>query len=94
VLDELGIEGVDADALYARFLVALAARYEPEPPALIPGVRGAVSDLRARGGKVALQTGYTRDIAESLMRAAKWELGAVDALVTADDVADSRPPPT
>ncbi|TFD66298.1 MULTISPECIES: phosphonatase-like hydrolase [Cryobacterium] len=93
VLDELGIDGVDADALYAHFLVALAARYESEPPTLFPGVRESVAELRSRGVKVALQTGYTRDIAESLMRSARWELDAVDALVTADDVAESRPAP-
>ena len=44
--------------------------------------------------RVALQTGYRREVAEGLLDAVGWKLGRdVDALVTAEDVTASRPAP-
>ena len=83
-----------ADAVFARFSDDLAAAYEADPPVLLPGVRETVAQLRSDGVRVALQTGYRREVAEGLLDAVGWRVGAdVDALVTAEDVPASRPAP-
>ena len=83
-----------ADAVFAAFSDDLAAAYEADPPVLLPGVREAVAQLRSDGVRVALQTGYRREVAEGLLDAVGWRVGAdVDALVTAEDVTASRPAP-
>ena len=46
------------------------------------------------GVKVALQTGYAAPVANSIMTGLGWTVGeTVDALVTSDTVAASRPAP-
>ncbi|GAA4743490.1 phosphonatase-like hydrolase [Amnibacterium soli] len=83
-----------ADEVFAAFSVDLAAAYAAEPPVLLPGIGEAVAQLRADGVRVALQTGYVREVAEGLLDAVGWKVGReVDALVTAEDVPASRPAP-
>lgn len=54
---------------------------------------------RATGFKVALTTGFTRDVADMVLDGVGWRVGPledggmVDALVTADEVAAGRPAP-
>lgn len=82
------------DALFEEFRATLTATYEAQRPTLIPGARAAVAELRAAGVKVALQTGYSRDVAELLLSIVGWHVGEdVDALVTSDEVPASRPAP-
>ena len=82
------------DAIFAAFSDDLATAYANDPPVLLPGIAETVAQLRADGIKVALQTGYRREVAEGLLKAVGWSVGAdVDALVTAEDVRASRPAP-
>ena len=53
---------------------------------LLPAVAEPVGQLRASGVKVALQTGYRREIAEGLLDAVGWKVG--------HDVERSSPPRT
>ena len=99
LLEALG-EAPDAsrqDALFEEFRSTLRARYLADKPTIIPGVREAVASLRASGVKVALQTGYSRDVAELLLEIVGWTVGGpdadVDALTTSDEVSASRPAP-
>jgi phosphonatase-like hydrolase len=93
LLAELGVTA-DADALYADFSDRLDAAYATASVSLVPGVREAIARLRARGVKVALQTGYTRAVAEGLLDSVDWQVGRdVDALATSDEVPASRPAP-
>ncbi|WP_243062849.1 phosphonatase-like hydrolase [Humibacter sp. RRB41] len=94
LLTELGDDPAKTDDVFALFSARLNDVYAATPATLFSGVREAVSDLRARGVKVALQTGYTLDVARSLLDAVGWAVGDdLDALVTADDVTASRPAP-
>ncbi|MCL2514803.1 MAG: phosphonatase-like hydrolase [Microbacteriaceae bacterium] len=94
LLTALGEDVARQDALFEEFRATLAATYRAEPPTLIPGAREAVAELRAAGVKVALQTGYSRDVAELLLSIVGWQVGAdVDLLTTSDEVAASRPAP-
>lgn len=82
-------DGPDVDKAYDAFTARLGATYRDDPPTALPGVPEAIAELRARGVKVAVQTGLTADLAEPALAG----LGAVDAVVTSDEVAASRPAP-
>ena len=79
---------------YATFRQLLEAKYRADPPCPIAGVPEALAALRASGVKVALTTGFARDVAEPLLAGLGWTVGAtVDAVVCADEVAAGRPAP-
>jgi phosphonatase-like hydrolase len=80
--------------VYEVFAGKLEEAYGRTPPAPIPGVPEMFETLRRAGVKVALQTGYAAPVANSIMTGLGWTVGAtVDALVTSDTVAASRPAP-
>jgi phosphonatase-like hydrolase len=81
-------------AVYEVFAGLLEEAYGTTPPAPIPGVPEMLETLRRAGVKVALQTGYSAPVANSIMTGLGWTVGeTVDALVTSDTVAASRPAP-
>ena len=81
-------------AVYDVFAARLEEAYTTTPPAPVPGVMEMFETLRRAGVKVALQTGYSRPVADSIMAGLRWTVGeTVDALVTSDVVAASRPAP-
>jgi phosphonatase-like hydrolase len=87
----------DVERLYGRFAARLAGRYREQPPRPLPGVPGALAALRARGVRVALTTGFGRDVTGPLLDSLGWAVGGpgatVDAVVCADEVAAGRPAP-
>lgn len=82
----------DADRLYETYLplqvVAVA-----QHAGLVPGTARAVSQLRRRGARVAVTTGYDRDLAEVALAAAARQGFVPDAVCTASDVRAGRPAP-
>lgn len=82
----------EAARIYAAFQQDLAARYQTEGVKAIAGAANVLAALRARGVKVALTTGFDRDITALLMAALAWQ-DAVDTVVCGDDVASGRPAP-
>lgn len=110
-LIELG-GGVASDAqvaaTFARFRALLDEYYTAEPPTPIDGVPEAIAALQAAGIRVALTTGFSRDVAEGILAGLGWTVGEagspaggpaggpavrVDALSCGDDVAAGRPAP-
>lgn len=83
----------DAEAIYARFRQELADRYATGGVRAIVGAAEAFQDLRHRGIKVALTTGFDRDTTTLLLSALGWLADTVDAIVCGDDVAQGRPAP-
>lgn len=86
------------DKVFARFTERLVATYRENPPTPFPGVLDMFETLRATGVKVALQTGYSAEIAGSILAGLDWPVGCgsssvVDAIVTSDLVPASRPAP-
>lgn len=87
------------DEAYDRFVAALRRLYGEQPPVAMPGVEQALRRVRAAGFKVALTTGFTRDVADMVLDGVGWRVGPledggmIDALVTADEVAAGRPAP-
>jgi phosphonatase-like hydrolase len=94
ILRGIGEDLAQTDAIFTAFSDDLTAAYESEPPVLLPGVAETVEQLRARGAKVGLQTGYRLEVAQSLLDVVGWKVGRdIDALATAEDVTASRPAP-
>ncbi|MGW0605341.1 phosphonatase-like hydrolase [Streptomyces sp. NPDC002640] len=99
------LEGLGADAspasvdrAFAGFQERLVAAYRATPPRPLPGVTAMFEELRSQGVKVALQTGYSAEIAASILDGLGWRAGdgpsrTVDAVVTSDRVPASRPAP-
>ena len=81
-------------AVVADFRNRLIAAYTEHPPQPLPGVPEALAALRAAGIRVALNTGFDRDIVDSLLSVLGWEGDSVvDTVVCGSDVAAGRPAP-
>lgn len=79
---------------YQDFRAILDRSYGERPPKPIAGVEGAFAALRAAGVKVALTTGFSRDVRDAIVATLGWVEGeTVDAMVCTDDVAAGRPAP-
>ncbi|MFJ9847389.1 phosphonatase-like hydrolase [Kitasatospora sp. NPDC101155] len=81
---------------YTAFREFLREAYRTTPPQAIPGVEEALAELRRRGIKVALTTGFSDDVAYPLLESLGWstgEGGNLDAVVTSDEVPRGRPAP-
>jgi phosphonatase-like hydrolase len=81
------------DAAFADFRRRLAAAYRDTPPVPLPGVPAALRALRANGVKVALTTGFDREVTTNLLRVVGWDESVLDAVVCVDDVSAGRPAP-
>lgn len=90
----LGAENASevAGRALARFEEQLSAAYGTEPVEEVPGAAGVVRLLRERGVRVALTTGFPRNLTTLIVERLGWtEL--FDAVITPDDVPAARPAP-
>jgi phosphonatase-like hydrolase len=83
----------DADRIYKAFGANLSKAYRKDGVRSIPGAEDVMRDLRRRGIKVALTTGFDRDIVTLLLSMLGWTRDRVDAVVCGDDVSNGRPAP-
>jgi phosphonoacetaldehyde hydrolase len=74
----------DADAIYSLFAPALADAIW-RGSELLPGVTGAVRDVRSMGVKIGSTTGYPRAVMEALAPLAKERGYAPDCAICPDD---------
>lgn len=82
-----------AEMAYASFREHLAQRYRIEGVEPIADAERVFQWLRGQGVRVALNTGFDRDITGLLLNALNWGEGIVDAVVCGDDVKQGRPAP-
>ncbi|SDW05407.1 phosphonatase-like hydrolase [Arthrobacter sp. cf158] len=83
-------------AAFVRFKELLVEFYDANPPIALEGVEDAFRALRNQGIKVALTTGFSRDVAVPLLKRLGWSVGdddLLDAVVCSDEVAAGRPAP-
>lgn len=93
-----GVEpvGESVHRAFGRFRELLAAFYAEQPPIALPGIETALQNLRTRGIKIALTTGFDDDVAYPLLETLGWSVGPaglLDAVVTTTDVRAGRPAP-
>ncbi len=89
------LDEADVERAYATFRELLAERYRQDPPSPITGVTEALASLQSAGVKVALTTGFARDVADPLLETLGWHEGGdlIDTMVCVDEVASGRPAP-
>jgi phosphonatase-like hydrolase len=80
------------EQVYADFRAQLALRFKGTARE-VPGAAAVFADLRLRGLRVALNTGFDRDTTGMLLNALGWEAAIVDAIACGDEVAQGRPAP-
>jgi phosphonatase-like hydrolase len=81
-----------AEAVYASFRQHLTESYDRNGVHPFDGSADMFDWLRGRGIRVALNTGFDRDITNLLVTALGWR-DRVDAVVCGDDVERGRPAP-
>jgi phosphonatase-like hydrolase len=86
-----GTDAARVEAVYASFKNHLQRVFtrEAEP---VAGVMDTFAWLRAHDIRLALNTGFDRDITEILLDALRWR-GVADAVICGDDVPQGRPAP-
>jgi phosphonatase-like hydrolase len=82
-----------ADRIYTDFRRALADSYMNGGVKCVAGADHVIAKLRRRGIRVALTTGFDRDIATLLLTSIGWTRDSIDAVVCGDDVDNGRPAP-
>ena len=80
------------DKLYARFLETQKT-FLADHAKLIPGALEAIADCRRRGMRIGSTTGYTRELMEVILPAAREQGLEVDAMYCASDFVEGRPAP-
>lgn len=81
------------DAAFADFRRRLDQAYRAVPPMPLPGVPEALARLRDDGVRVALTTGFDREVTDNLLAVVGWDGALLDAVITVDDVPAGRPAP-
>jgi phosphonatase-like hydrolase len=83
------------DAIHQDFVARMICFYQTDPSVYeIPGSSDVFRRLRAAGIKVALDTGFSRDIVEVILDRLAWnDRELVNLTVTSDDVPRGRPHP-
>lgn len=82
----------EASRVYATFQLELAARFEADRVNPIAGAAECFRALRQADARVALTTGFDRDITALLIAALSWQ-EAADTIVCGDEVPNGRPAP-
>lgn len=82
------------DKAWSWFREELSRTYTEQPPAPLDGIEEMFSRLRSSGVKVALTTGFSREITDLILANMGWGVGDnLDASVAGDEVAAGRPEP-
>jgi phosphonatase-like hydrolase len=94
LLKEIGGNEEDAPAIFENFSDQLKEAYQNLDVKPINGVENFLLKMRSQDKKIVLNTGYTSEIAQQLLDKLGWKENIhFDALITADDVSESRPSP-
>lgn len=78
---------------YAAFRRTLLSGYETVPVTPVPGAAALFDRLRRAGTRIALNTGFDREMTAAVLAHAGWSGEMFDAVVCGDDVSAGRPAP-
>lgn len=94
LLKKIGGNKEDALVIFENFSDQLKKAYQNLDVKPINGVVDFLLNMRSKNKKIALNTGYTSEIARQLIDKLGWKENIhFDALITANDVSESRPNP-
>ena len=97
MLEKLGEESTEelvAD-IHREFEKIMLEHYENSPDVKpTPGAENTLRHLKDKGIRIALNTGFSRSIADTILRRLQWmEKGLVDDYIASDEVEAGRPQP-
>lgn len=84
-----------AEKIHDAFIRNMIRHYEEDSTlSALPFVEETFAHLKQRGVKIALNTGFPRSIADTILRRLNWEAGkTIDAVIASDEVPEGRPHP-
>ena len=78
---------------HEEFRAAMIDRYRRGPLAAADGAEDVFRALQRAGVRVALDTGFSRDILDAVIDRLGWTHGAIDFSIASDEVPHGRPQP-
>lgn len=97
VLEKLNIEPGHrlVEEIHDFFVDEMMDYYESSPNVKsIHGAEAAMQELKSRGIRIALNTGFSRGIADAIIHRMQWKnTGLVDDYIASDEVENGRPDP-
>lgn len=97
VLDKLGVDEdvMLVEDIHDEFVTEMMDHYEYSAEVkAMPEAENVFLQLKERGIKVALNTGFSRDIADVIVSRLQWmERGLIDDYIASDEVEAGRPQP-
>jgi phosphonatase-like hydrolase len=97
MLEKLGAEFDEelVGDIHNEFEVAMLDHYEYSPDVrAMPGAENIMQELKEKGIRIALNTGFSKSIADTIMSRLQWmEKGLVDDYIASDEVEEGRPQP-
>lgn len=81
--------------IHDAFIHNMIRHYEEDTTlSPLPYVEETFAELKGRGVKIALNTGFPRSIADTILRKLNWTAGKnIDAVIASDEVPEGRPHP-
>ena len=97
MLEKMGVEmdkGL-VDDIHREFETEMIDHYEYSPEVKpMPGAEDIMLQLKEKGIKVALNTGFSKVIADTILNRFQWiEKGIADDFIASDEVEEGRPQP-
>jgi phosphonatase-like hydrolase len=97
MLEKLGAEFDEelVNDIHDEFEVAMLDHYEYSPDVkAMPGAENVLQNLKEKGIRIALNTGFSKSIADTIVNRLQWiEKGLVDDYIASDEVEEGRPQP-
>jgi phosphonatase-like hydrolase len=97
ILEKIGVEMDEdlVDDIHGEFETEMMDHYEYSPDVrAMPGAENVMLYLKERGIKIALNTGFSKAIADTILSRMQWiEKGLVDDYIASDEVEEGRPQP-
>jgi phosphonatase-like hydrolase len=82
-----------ANAIYESFRRHLRAAFDTHGVDAVEGAAALFRQLRNQSIRVALNTGFDRDVTQLIVQALRWDAQTVDAVICGDEVRQGRPAP-
>jgi phosphonatase-like hydrolase len=90
-----GVNDLLAEQIHEAFTRNMIALYENDPDLTpLPAVETIFQQLKQQGVKIALNTGFTRAVTNTILQRLQWRVPeTIDMVVCSDEVPEGRPQP-
>lgn len=97
MLEQIGVSAAPAliDQIHTDFVAAMKDHYlQSESVTTTPGAEEIFRLLREKNIRIAVNTGFSREIADAILQRLQWkERGLIDDSIASDEVEAGRPDP-